>query len=107
MGVERTGAEIEDALAKIRLWSRTVRELGAREPATWELVNLLTVAHLASLGALVRTESRGVHYRTDHPSVDPTWRAHTRIVPVFEEGHIAEAVVTRETLEPTVSAARA
>lgn len=98
MGVERTGAEIEDALAKIRLWSRAVRELGAREPATWELVNLLTVAHLASLGALVRTESRGVHYRTDHPATQPAWRAHTRSSPVFEEGHIAGVVLTRVPL---------
>ncbi|MEQ1894427.1 MAG: L-aspartate oxidase [Planctomycetota bacterium] len=95
MGIERSGAEIEDALAKIRLWSRAVSELGTPEPATWELVNLLTVAHLASLSALARTESRGVHYRIDHPASDPAWLAHTRCTPVFEEGHIDGVVVER------------
>ena len=99
MGIERNGPQIEDALAKIRLWSRAMSELGAPEPATWELLNLLTVAHLAALAALVRTESRGVHYRTDHPASEPTWRAHTRIEPVFEEGHIAEVVLARAPME--------
>ncbi len=107
MGVERTGAQIEDALQKIRLWSRAVRELGASEPATWELVNLLTVAHLAALSALVRTESRGVHYRTDHPALQPAWHAHTRCAPVFEEGHIAEVVVARAPLESELPVAGA
>lgn len=107
MGVERTGAQIEDAVEKIRLWSRAVGELGAPEPATWELVNMLTVAHLAALGAVVRTESRGVHHRTDHPVTDPAWRAHTRSAPVFEEGHIAEVVVERAPLEAQLSVAGA
>jgi L-aspartate oxidase len=99
MGIERTGEQIEDALAKIRLWSRAVRELGTSEPATWELLDLLTVAHLAALGARVRTESRGVHSRTDHPALDPAWQAHTRCTPVFEEGHIAEVIIERAPLE--------
>lgn len=107
MGVERDGPQIEDALTKIRLWTRAVRELGAREPATWELVNLLTVAHLAAVGALTRTESRGVHYRTDHPTSRTEWRAHTRCVPVFEEGQITEVVVDRAPLESELPVAGA
>lgn len=99
MGVERTGAQIEDALIKIRLWSRAVGELGVAEPATWELVNMLTVAHLAAFGALTRTESRGVHYRSDHPEPRSEWRAHTRCSPAFVEGQITEVVVDRATLE--------
>ena len=107
LGVERTRVQIEDALSKIRLWSRAVRDLGASEPSTWELVNMLTVAHLAALGALVRTESRGVHYRTDHPAAQPAWCAHTRCVPVFEEGHIDEVIVTRTPLESELPITRA
>jgi L-aspartate oxidase len=99
MGIERRQDQIEDALSKIRLWNRAVSELGASEPATWELLNLLTVAHLAALGALVRTESRGVHYRTDHPGARPDWLAHTRLEPVFEEGHISEVILSRVPLE--------
>jgi L-aspartate oxidase len=103
MGVERTQAQIEDAVTKIRLWTRAVSELGAGEPATWELLNLLTVAHLAALGALARTESRGVHYRTDHPAPQAAWRAHTRAEPVFEEGHITEVVLSRAPMESELS----
>ncbi|HEX6884456.1 MAG TPA: L-aspartate oxidase [Planctomycetota bacterium] len=107
MGIERRRAEIEDALAKIRLWSRAVSELGTAEPATWELLNLLTVAHLAALGALVRAESRGVHYRTDHSAPEPLWRAHTRIEPVFEEDQLPEVVLTRVPLESGLAVAGA
>ena len=39
----------------------------------WETQNMLTVARLITASALAREESRGVHYRTDHPeqSADP------------------------------------
>lgn len=107
MGIERTQTQIEDALGKIRLWSRAVSELGACEPPTWELLNLLTVAHLASLGALARTESRGVHYRTDHPGLQSAWRAHTRVAPVFEEGHITGVLLSRAPMESELSIAGA
>lgn len=107
MGIERSALQIEDALAKIRLWSRAVSELGVPEPATWELVNMLTVAQLASLSALARTESRGVHYRTDYPAPDSAWQAHTRCTPVFEEAHIDGVVVERVPLRRTEPLVRA
>jgi L-aspartate oxidase len=107
MGIMRTATQIEDALVKIRLWSRAVSELGAAEPATWELLNLLTVAHLAALGALARTESRGVHYRSDHPAPQASWQAHTRAEPVFEEGHITEVLLSRAPMESELSVAGA
>jgi len=105
MGIERDEDQIQDALAKIRLWTRAVSELGSSEPATWELLNLLTVAQLSTLAALVRTESRGVHYRTDHPTAQPVWRAHTRAEPVFEEGQITEVVLSRAPMESQISVA--
>ncbi len=107
MGIEREAGQIEDAIAKIRLWIRAVSELGTPEPSTWELVNMLTVSHLAALGALARAESRGVHYRTDHPALDPAWRAHTRCMPVFEEGRIAAVQVERAPAEELHAAAPA
>ena len=110
MGIEREGRQIEDAVAKIRLWSRAVSELGPRAPETWELVNMLTVSHLASLGALEREESRGVHYRTDHRRTDPAWTAHTRLVPRFEEGRIVAVELERvpvRSAAPATSASRA
>jgi L-aspartate oxidase len=107
MGVERTQAQIEDALHKIRLWNRAVSELGVPEPATWELLNMLTVAHLAALGAQARTESRGVHYRVDHPAAADAWCAHSCLEPVFEEGHIVEVVLRRTPKESDLQLTRA
>jgi L-aspartate oxidase len=104
MGIERSAEQIEDASSKIRLWMRAVAELGAPEPATWELVNMLTVAQLASACALARQESRGVHYRVDHPDADPAWRAHTRCRPVFDDGRIQEVHVERVAVEEALPA---
>ena len=35
-----------------------------------ELENILTLLHLSAMSALSRTESRGVHFREDHPQTD-------------------------------------
>ena len=97
LGLERERAAMEDALVKIELWTRAVRELARPDPRTWELVNMLTVARLAAVAALAREESRGVHFRSDFPDEDPAWRAHTRLVPVFERSEIVALEVERAT----------
>jgi len=51
-------------------------------------LNMLTVAHLAGVSALQRTESRGVHYRTDYPEANPGAAKHTVLSPLFEEGRL-------------------
>jgi L-aspartate oxidase len=43
--------------------------------------NLLTVARLVTNAALARRESRGGHYRRDHPETDARWRRHTVVTP--------------------------
>jgi len=49
----------------------------------------LLVASLVARAALLRRESRGAHFRTDAPELDPTWRGriHWRRghSPAFEE----------------------
>ncbi len=44
-----------------------------------ELRNLYDVAWLVLNSALFRAESRGGHYRSDHPNTDPAWQAHTLV----------------------------
>ena len=45
----------------------------------WELQNMLTTALLVASAARYRTESRGVHYRTDYPERDDRhWRMRLR-----------------------------
>ena len=64
-------------MAKIVFWSRAVAKLGPSEPRALELVNMLTVAHLSTLGALAREESRGTHFRSDYPDRDDVhWTRH-------------------------------
>jgi len=105
LGVERARAPMEDALAKIELWTRAVRVLGVPEPNTWELANMLTVARLAAVAALARQESRGVHFRTDFSREDPEWLAHTRLTPVFEGREIVALEVDRVAIPGTVAEA--
>lgn len=47
---------------------------------TWgETRNLLAIGLLILTGAAMRTESRGGHYRTDFPAIDPAWQLHTHV----------------------------
>lgn len=88
MGVVRDAGMLADALDKIALWTRAVSALGRPHPRTFELLNLLTVARLATLGASFREESRGVHYRGDHPETLDAWRVHTDLVPRLSRDRI-------------------
>jgi L-aspartate oxidase len=77
MGIVRDRKGIEEAERSVAFWCRYVlsRELTSR--AGWELQNLLTVARLMIWSALQRTESRGVHYRSDYPAADDArWLRH-------------------------------
>ena len=53
-------------------------DLDGGEPGTeaWETTNLLTVSTLLTATALRRTETRGTHWRDDHPATDDAWRGH-------------------------------
>ena len=101
MGVERIGADMEDALGDISFWMRATGALALEDRRSLELVNMLTVARLATIGALTREESRGVHYRRDFPQTDPEWRAHLRLRPRVDEGHVHGVELVREPL-PTL-----
>jgi L-aspartate oxidase len=50
-----------------------------------ELRNMLTVARLVTLAASQRTESRGAHYRTDHPQPRAEWQR--RLVLTHDDLH--------------------
>ncbi|MDQ3879403.1 MAG: L-aspartate oxidase, partial [Actinomycetota bacterium] len=45
----------------------------SEDRAALELRSAAIAARLIAHGALLRRESRGVHYRADHPVVDPDW----------------------------------
>jgi L-aspartate oxidase len=103
MGVVRDSSGLEDALGKIAFWARAVRDLAMPDTRVWELVNMLTVARLCTFGARARVESRGVHYRSDHPDSRPEWRMHTLITPVFEGEDPRRVQITREPVDTGVT----
>jgi hypothetical protein len=84
---------------------RAVGDLGSSDPRSWELVNMLTVARLATLGALAREESRGVHYRLDFRESRPEWRAHTILSPTIEGERVARVNLQREPVLDQLSVA--
>jgi L-aspartate oxidase len=49
---------------------------GRPETASWEATNLVTVAAALVGAAYARRETRGCHWREDHPEPDPRWLGH-------------------------------
>lgn len=78
-GICRSGAELELALFQIQAWRKEIVQKRHRDRLWVETRNLIDFAYLLVKSALFRTESRGAHYRIDHPNLDPSWRAHTVI----------------------------
>jgi L-aspartate oxidase len=78
-GICRNGIELESALEQIQTWQREISTTGYRDRLWVETRNLIDFAYLLVKSALFRTESRGAHYRTDYPNIDPAWQAHTVI----------------------------
>ncbi len=77
VGVQRSEEQLLEALRVIRGYARYVLPHAFDRSSGWELQNLLTVSHLMAEAALSRTESRGVHMRTDFPKTDDqNWRQH-------------------------------
>ena len=103
LGVERSGEGMDDALEKLRFWRRAVRALPLEGPRSWELANMLTVAHLITLGAQGREESRGVHHRLDRPRTEDDWRVHLTFEPVVEAGIVRAVRSARVALPEAIA----
>ena len=76
VGVERSGDSLAEALATVEGWCRYVLPRQFADPQGWQLQNMLEVARLMIRGAICRVETRGVHFRADHPETSDAWRAH-------------------------------
>jgi len=80
VGIFRTGSEIQEAMTEIeRIKEKDLPQLSVMDKKTrynreWiealEIQNLVTVAEMVAKAALMRTESRGAHYRRDFPKTD-------------------------------------
>jgi succinate dehydrogenase/fumarate reductase flavoprotein subunit len=90
-GVQRNEKDLADALSELRRWNRLELTRTMPEKRGVEAQNLCILAELLVEAALLRRETRGVHWRTDHPTRDDAaFRAHvvqrrgapTRLVPL-------------------------
>jgi succinate dehydrogenase/fumarate reductase flavoprotein subunit len=89
VGVVRNGPDLESAvvaLAGLRARAGAARAAGrpASNPA-WnallDVTNLCEVGQMVAESALIRTESRGAHYRSDYPASDPAWLKNIFLTP--------------------------
>ena len=89
VGLVRDGSGLRsalDELAEMRLRvARNTVAGGASSNPAWnalmDLTNLADVGQMVAESALARTESRGAHFRSDHPSSDATWLKNVVLTP--------------------------
>src|SRR5262249_9675155 len=74
VGLSRNHEDLQAAIARLSQWER-----GLPIPDTvadHELANMLVIGRLMATSALMRTESRGSHYRSDFQDANPIWLRH-------------------------------
>ena len=72
VGITRSAKPLAEAQEIISFWQRYVLDKIFDSPLGWECQNMLTVCLIMAKAAEVRTESRGVHFRSDFPQADDT-----------------------------------
>jgi len=85
-GILRDGATLQAGLERLtelrQRWHRSVAANAGGAPALEPALNLqfgLTLAEAILQAAIARTESRGAHYRTDCPHLDPAQQANLTV----------------------------
>ena len=76
VGISRDAHGLDAACRQVEFWGRYVLPREFREPTGWELQNMLQAARLMIASATARTESRGVHLRSDYPHTDDALAEH-------------------------------
>ncbi|MBX9736254.1 MAG: L-aspartate oxidase [Phycisphaerales bacterium] len=82
-GIERKGTKLADLNHMIDFWGRYTLDKIFDDVAGWQLQNMLTTGWLMARSALWREESRGCHWREDHPATRDDFRVHD----VWRRGH--------------------
>ena len=75
VGLVRTGEGLREAMAALEALAESI-PAGAAEAR-----NRVTVARLVATAALARPESRGAHFRADHPLAETVWRRRILLTP--------------------------
>jgi succinate dehydrogenase / fumarate reductase flavoprotein subunit len=88
VGIVRRGEEMEAALNELKVLRRRTHNTGVTGNREYnpgwhtalDLENMLTVSEAITRSALLRTESRGAHFRDDFPDRDDDWGRHNIVV---------------------------
>lgn len=80
VGISRNQSDLDAAARQVDFWSRYVLSRELSDPTGWELQNMLNVARVMITSALARTESRGVHLRSDFPDTRSDLARHFSVV---------------------------
>ncbi len=94
VGIIRTAAEVEEALATIESLKTRVARLSVEGHRQYnpgwhlsiDLKNMLRVSEAIARAALERKESRGGHTRSDFPATDPQWGKVNVLCRVSDDG---------------------
>lgn len=83
-GIIRKGTDLEEALGRVEELRSSILKLRIRDfrglMKSLELQNMLILTEMVCRAALLRTESRGAHYRSDYPEEDnANWLKNTVI----------------------------
>jgi succinate dehydrogenase / fumarate reductase, flavoprotein subunit len=79
-GIVRSGEELIAGTARLEEIRRSADDVACDGPASesfraaLDLRSMLCVAEVTLRCALLREESRGAHYRSDHPDTEPDWQ---------------------------------
>ena len=77
VGVVRRGGDLESALAELEALAERVDRTNVDSLPAWnaalDAANLIVVGKMVARSALIRSESRGAHFREDFPSSDSAW----------------------------------
>ncbi|MGY1591127.1 L-aspartate oxidase [Geodermatophilus sp. SYSU D00708] len=75
VGALRNGSGLAEAVGRL---AALAAGLGGVAPGVegWEATDLLTVACALTAAAAAREETRGCHWREDHPETEEEWRVH-------------------------------
>lgn len=99
-GLVRNAAGLREVLEAAGPWER-MAEAMAPSREVGELRNLLCVGQLVATSALARRESRGAHFRSDHPLTDPAQARRIRVSMERREIHIEGE---RDEVDPELKA---
>jgi L-aspartate oxidase len=97
VGLERSGAKLEDVSEMFDFWARYTLDKIFDDPAGWETQNMLLEGALITRSAAWRRESRGCHCREDCPNTEASFAVHDQWRKGLREPVVEPVVQSRGT----------